>query len=410
MIKKLIYSLLERRHYWRYVSFSELAQLYASRTLRVLAVSMVSVFIGIYLYQNDYSITFILLYFAGYFLHRSLLTVPLAYLIAWMGPKHAALVSNLLYVPALLLLVMVPDYGVWALIGCAFLQGISVTLYDMSYLVDFSKVHHNEHAGKEISYMHILDMTAKGLSPIIGGFIAYWINPQATLFFASFIFAVAALPLFFTPEPVKTNQRITFHGVPWSKIYRGLRAELAVGVNYVSSSILWSLFIAIAIFGTDSNVIYAEIGVLSAIAILAGIIGARTFGVLVDRWRGRELLTTGVVGASLAHVARIFASTPFSVVMINIVNEIAVAAYALPFTKGMFAQADALPGYRIVYVSLMSGSAALGASLFCVVIAGISLFLDEILTFQVGYIITAFVVLMITKHGFVSLLKPRFFV
>jgi FlaA1/EpsC-like NDP-sugar epimerase len=45
MIKTLIYSLLERRHYWRYVSFSEIAEIYASRTLRVLAVSMVSVFI-----------------------------------------------------------------------------------------------------------------------------------------------------------------------------------------------------------------------------------------------------------------------------------------------------------------------------------------------------------------------------
>lgn len=409
MIKKLIYSFLERRHYWRYVSFSEIAELYASRTLRVLAVSMVSVFIGIYLYQNNYSITFILLYFAAYFLHRAWLTIPFAYLIARIGPKHATLISNLLYVPALLLLVMLPDYGIWALVGCGFLQGMSVTLYDMAYLVDFSKVRHDEHAGKEIGYMHILDGIAKGASPMIGGFIAYWINPQATLFFAAAVFAIAALPLFFTPEPVKTHQRITFHGLPWGKIYRGLRAELAVGVDYASSSVIWSLFLALAVFSVDNNAIYAQIGVLSGITVLASVVAARLFGVLVDRWRGKELLATGVVTDALTHIGRIFVATPFSAVIINIVNEIATVAFVMPFTKGMFAQADALPGYRIVYMSLMSGTAALGASLFCVLLAGISLYADEIMTFQISYLIASLTVLVIVKHGFTSLLKPRFF-
>lgn len=409
MIKTLIYSLLERRHYWRYVSFSEIAEIYASRTLRVLAVSMVSVFIGIYLYQNNYSITFILLYFAAYFLHRAWLTVPFAYLIARIGPKHATLLSNLLYVPALLLLVMLPSYGVWALAGCCFLQGMSVTLYEMSYLVDFSKVHHGEHAGKEISYMHILDGVAKGASPMLGGFIAYWVNPQATLFFAAAIFAVAAVPLFFTPEPVKTHQRITFHGVPWSKLYRGLRAEMAVGVDYVTSSVVWSLFLALAVFGIDNNAVYAQIGVLSGVTVLASVIASRMCGVLVDRWRGKELLTTGVVVDALTHIGRVFVATPFSAMVINIVNEIATVAFVLPFTKGMFAQADTLPGYRIVYMSLMSCAATLGAALFCTLLAGISLYIDEVPTLQIGYVIASLTVLIIIKHGFMSLLKPRLF-
>lgn len=54
MLKQLIYRLFERRHYWREMSFSEMAELYTSRVLRTLAVSMVSIFIAIYLYQNGY--------------------------------------------------------------------------------------------------------------------------------------------------------------------------------------------------------------------------------------------------------------------------------------------------------------------------------------------------------------------
>lgn len=407
MIKKLIYRLLERRHYWRYVSFSEIAELYASRMLRTLAVSMVTVFIGIYLYQNGYSITFIFLYFAGYFLYRSLLSVPFAYLIARIGPKHATLVSNFLYVPALLLLVMLPQHGIIALFGCGLLQAMSVTLYDMAYHVGFSKVRHEEHVGKEIGYMHSLDVLARGVSPMLGGFIAYWVNPQATLYFAAIIFAVAAVPLFFSPEPVRTRQQISFHGLPWRKIYRGVRAEFGVGADYVSSNIMWSLHIAIVVFGTATNAVYAQIGVLSAITILAGVAAAKVFGTLVDQWKGRELLLTGVVCDSLTHIGRIFVGTPFGVVVINIMNEFSTVAYTMPFMKGLFAQADELPGYRIVYMSIMTGAAAMGASLMCVIVAALSLWLEEPDTIQVGYVLLAIAVFIITKHGFMSLRKPR---
>lgn len=407
MIKHLIYRLLERRHYWRYVSFSEIAELYASRTLRTLAVSMVSIFVGIYLYQNGYGLTFIMLYFAAYYVLRTFLSWPTAYCIARIGPKHATLLSNFLYVPSLLLFVMVPGYGILALIGAGFFQALSVTLYDMAYLVDFSKVRHNFHAGKEISYMHMLDQIAKGLSPVIGGFIAYWFNPQALLFTASVVFAVAAIPLFFTPEPVKTHQHITYHGVAWRKIYKAMIAQFATGIDFIASSVMWSLLIAIAIFSIGSNVVYAQLGVLSSVTVLAGVVSAKLFGRLIDKRAGGLLLQTGVSANALAHLLRVFVATPLGVLLVNIANEIATAAYTLPYTKGLFDLVDELPGYRIVVMSLMSGMAALGAAFFSLVMAGLSMVFEEVQSLQVGYIISAFFVLLIMRHGFPGLKRRR---
>lgn len=385
-----------------------MAELYASRTLRTLAVSMVTVFIGVYLYQNGYDVSFILLYFASYFLFRASLAYPFAYVIARIGPKHASLISNFLYVPALLLLVMLHEYGEWALVGCGIFQGLSVTLYEMAYLVDFSKVRHDEHAGKEIGYMSMLDQIAKGLSPVIGGFIAYLFGPQATLLFAAAIFTLAALPLFFTPEPVRTHQTITFHGLPGKRIRRGIFAQLLIGSDVTASGLLWSLFIVTTIFSAGSNAVYAQLGVVSSITLITGVIAARIFGLLVDHRRGNELLTVGVVADSLVHVSRLFVTTPLGIVMVNVTNELATTAYAMPFTKAMFAMADELPGYRIVYMSLISASMALGASLFCVVMAFVSLFFPVTLTLQIGFASVAVLVTGITLHGFPSLRKRRF--
>ncbi len=409
MLQRIIYRLLERRHYWRYISFSEMAELYASRTLRTLAVSMVSVFVGLYMYQNGYPLSGIFAYFGAYFLYRALLAYPYAYVIARIGPKHATMISNFLYVPALLSMATLPEYGVWSLVGCAFFQGLSVTLYEMSYLVDFSKVRHHEHAGRELGYMSMLEKIASSLSPLIGGLIAYFFGPQATLLFAAAVFAVAGLPLLMSPERVRTRQSISFRGLAVKKVYRNVLAEMTVGFDVIASGLMWSLFVMIMIFGSSTNAVYAEIGALSSLTLVTSIITARLFGRIVDRHRGRELLQAGVVVDSLTHMARPFVTTPLGVVMVNITNEMATTAYAMPFTKAMFAMADDLPGFRIVYMSIMSGSLALGASLFCGILALISLQLSELHTLQVGYAIAVVVVWGITTHKLPNLTKRRVF-
>ncbi len=408
MIKKLIYRFLEKRHYWRYVSFSEVAELYASRTLRLLALSMVNVFVAIYLYQQGYNLTFITFVFAGYYLFRAIVSYPFAYLIALIGPKHATLMSNLLFIPSLLLLIALPEYGIICIIGFTVFQALSLSLYDMAYLVDFSKVKHDEHVGKEIGYMQILDQIARGASPFIGGFIAYWFGPQATLFVAAFIFLIAAMPLFFTPEPVKTHQQITFYGIPWRKIRRPLIAYAALGYDTIASTLLWSLYIALAVFGiTSSNTIYAQLGVLASLTMVAGVIAAKIFGTIIDKHRGKELLSISAVANALLYLARPFAATPLAVLMINIGNQFATAGYSLPFTKGLFALADDLPGYRIAFITLMNAAASLGAMIVCLIVAGLSLVLDETVSLQWTYGISAVIVLLIMVHKFPALNKLK---
>ena len=104
MIQKIIHRLLERRYHWRTVGFSELAELYANRLLRLMAVNMVAGVVSIYMYQLGYPVWFILSFFTAYFFSRAILSFPAAYLVARIGPKHASLVSNFIGVPALLAL------------------------------------------------------------------------------------------------------------------------------------------------------------------------------------------------------------------------------------------------------------------------------------------------------------------
>jgi hypothetical protein len=75
----------------------------------------------------------------------------------------------------------------------------------------------------------------------------------------------------------------------------------------------------------------------------------------------------------------------------------------MPFAKGAFEQADNLPGYRIVYMTMIGVSAPIGAMLMALIIAGISLFFDEVRSMQIAFLLTAVAVLLIRMQRFPAL-------
>jgi MFS family permease len=388
-IKRLIYRFLEHRHYWRYGDFSEMAELYASRVLRLMAVSMVGVLVIIYLYQLGYSFAFIMFYCSLYFVARGLCTFPSAKLVARVGPKHGMLISNLLYVPGL------AAFGIF--------QAISVSLYDIAHFVDFSKVKHNEHVGKELGFMSIVDRLSTSLSPLIGGVIAYYFGPQATMWAAALIFAIAAAPLLFSPEPTRTHQQIIFRHFNWRRTWRGMAAEAGAGVDFVISGGIWSLYIAVAVLGTTSNIVYAQIGALATVTIFASLVFAKAFGRLIDRRKGGILLTYSVIANSLLHVFRPFATTVPGVAFVNVVNQAVTNGYNMPFIRGMFDVADSLPGLRIVYLSYMELALCVGAAAFFAVLGVIGLYVAPTLAMQIGFVIAGILTTVIAFHGFPAL-------
>ena len=377
MLQSMIHRFLRRRHFWRYATFDEVAELYASRTMRMVAQNMISLFVAVYLYQNGFSLLFIALYFAGYFLLRAAVSYPAARYAAYFGPKHGILVANLLYIPALVCFAFVPEYGIWAVLAFGFFQAWSMTMYDLSYLIDFSKVKHTEHAGKEIGFMQIFDRGAASLSPLVGGAVASFISPEATMLVSAAIFALASWPLFRTAEQTATRQPLRISGFPWKTTYRSIIAETAVGVDVFASNAIWVLFLSVVVFAGSSNDLYIKIGSLVSITIVTSFLAAYTFGRLIDRRRGGDLLRISTIADSLTHVFRIFVTGPVGVVAANVTNEVATTGYSMAFNRGLFDTADR-SGHRVVYLLFIEvalnigsmGAALVMALLFVIMPAG----------------------------------------
>lgn len=377
MIKKFFHALLLRRRFWRYATMSEVAEIYMSRMLRIAALNMVSAFIVIYLYQNGFSIAQIAFIWAITYGIKALLTLPLATLVAWIGPKHATFVSNILYIPAMILFAVVPEHGVAALYPALLLQGLSTVLYTVAYWVNFSKVKNLKSAGKEIAFMNMFEKITAGLSPVVGGFVAFLFGPQIVIGVSAFLFLVAAAPLFRTGEPVKTRRVLKFHGFPWRLFFSQFSGHFASGYDVFASGVVWSLFVAIVVIGIDgSNEVYAITGVLLSVVFVVALIFSYLYGKIIDRKRGWELYKAGVLADVAVHTMRPFIDTTIAVVGINATREATHTAYMLPYTRGLFDTAD-VSGARSTYLGLVSLMNNFGAGIAAAVLGCMALYLAE---------------------------------
>ena len=399
MLQKIIHRFLLSRHFWRYATFDEVAQLYTARLLRMTASASLALFSAVYLYKNGYSLVFIAGFYVIYFFVKSLLPFGLAHYIARFGPKHGMLVSNILNIPALLIFSMVPEYGLVALVLFSVFNAISLVMYNISHNVDFSKVKNTNNAGKEISIMSAMDKIAAGISPLVGGLVAWLVSPEATLWFAAALFLGAALPLFRTAEPVRLNQKISYVGFPWKVMLPSILARSAAGADAYLTGVVWMLFLTVTVFSQSGDAVYAQLGGLASLTLVIGFIVLRLYGKLIDKRKGGELLRAMTIGNTFVHFMRPFASTVPMVVLINIANEAMTSGHVMAFTRGMYDNADR-SGHRIAYLMLSESAVNFGASLMSAVFLVIFLILPTVPAFNAVFIVGGLGALFIMSARF----------
>ncbi len=392
MLRSFFYRILQHRHFWRDATFSEVADLYASRTLREAAIYIGAGFTSVYLYEIGYSLVFIMSFWAIIYFAKALITPLAGLLVARFGTARSTLVSNLLYIPAMLAIGSISELGFSAIVIFAICMGMSGTLYGVTYLVEFSRVKNPVHAGKEIGFMNILERATIAISPVIGGTIALYFGVQITMWIASLLFVFSAILLFRVSIHSETQQRISIRGFPWRMTINSLLARSCEGFDVIATSTVWGLMIAIIIFPTVGDKIYVIIGILSSVMIIVAIVISIVYGKIIDKNKGGNLLKIGVGTNSLVHLSRIFATTPIDALGINVANEAATTAQNMAFLRGMFDTADS-SGHRIMYLVGIELMGSVGAMIASIVMTICASSFSGVNSFQVFFVIAAVVIL-----------------
>lgn len=404
MLAKILFSLTGNRHHFRHMTFDELGELYASMMLRSLAMSMAGIFIPIYLYQQGYAIWEIFVFYSAVYATQFIFTVPIARLTARIGPKHTILISYFFQIATMVGLIYINDFPLIQLIAILF--GISNIAFFTAFHVDFSKVKHSSHGGRELGWLYTMERIGAVLGPLIGGLLAFIFAPEYTFGVSIAILLFASVPLLLTKEPTKTHQKLNFSKLKLSGVRPDVASYSFFVVEIAVSMIVWPLFIGVVVFRDNP---YIQIGSIVSLSILVAIGLARMIGKIVDNRRGRSLLRLSVLVNSLIHVVRPFTSGYVMALGINLVNEGVTAGYRMPYFKGMYDAADDHPGSRIVYIAVMELFANLSRAAFFIFAATCAYFVaSEHLVFGILFFVGAISSLLIMLERFPAL-KPRKF-
>lgn len=401
MIKTLVYRLLRHHHFWREVGFDELSELYISMMFRGMAISLVGLFVPLYLLGLDFSVADIIMVMAWYFTVRALFFDFIAgHTVARIGPKHSMVISYLLLVGSTTLFLTLPSFG-WPLWLLGGLWGGAQSFFFIAFNVDFSKVKHSEHGGKELGYIIMMEKTGAVLGPLVGGFVATYFGPRYIFIIGIALLIFGLVPLFRTAEPVKLRQRLDFKGFKVRKHRRVFMSFVGVGIENNISVFVWPLFLGVFIL-TDASA-YAKLGVLTAVSFIVSIIASKAIGQTIDDRKGRVLLRYSAVANSLIHLVRPFVSTYPVAFGLNIINDIVTPGYRIPFFKGLFDSADEVPGYRIVYITSLEAFGSLVKAAICWFLVVLAFNLSAYATLTIGFGMAAVVSLLIMTERFKAL-------
>lgn len=383
MIKQLFHRLLRRHHFWRHVGFDELSQIYISSFFRTMAISLVGIFIPIFLYDLGYGLEGVFVFHMMYFLARSVVHLPAGYLIARVGPKHTILLSFIAQLTTSFMFLLLPNYDI-PLMLIAAIFAVANTLFFVAYHVDFSKVKHSDHSGKEMGFANVVQRIGGALGPVTGGVVATLFGPEYIFLVMSVMLFIGVLPLFTTAEPVQTRQRIRFRTFPTSRIKRDLVSYVGLTVPHHLSVSLWPFFLALYALGSS---VYLELGILSSVAFLVSIVTAFAIGRVVDNGKGRSLLRIASVTDMFVQFMKPFVgSFPFALTL-NSVGESTAVSMRITYHKGMYDAADSHPGNRIVYVSIMELAGALTKAIIWAIMLLIGIWVGFDAAFVAGFII-----------------------
>lgn len=399
MFQKIIKRLFYKRHYWRDVGFDDLSKIYSNMFLRSFALSVISVFVPVYLYKIGFSVVSILTMYIFWFLFRIAFSPLVAKLISIFGLKHTVALATVAHIVYLTMLMTIQDLH-WPLISVALVGSLAAVTFLIAHEVNFSRIKDVENGGKELGFVQIFEKLGTVIGPLAGGLLANYTDPRYTLGLAITILTGSLIPIFLSTEPNFTYKRVVFKRFPFKRHRRDFYSSAALTVENTISTVIWPFFISITVFTSNT---FAKLGLIASLSTVVALIAIYSIGKLVDEEKGGMLLNAGAISNSILHLFRPFVGGIGQVIGVGIVNEPVTTAYRLPYLKGRFDAADQVIGYRVLYFSVTDMLANVANVLVWSLLLIIALIKEPIFSLKVSFFIASVASLLIMSQKFRSL-------
>jgi len=305
----------------------ELNEIYLNQIIQTLAVSLIGIFIPIYLFEIGFDLIMIINYYMVFSLGVIFFSFLTAKISARIGLKHTIFLSTIPLITIYILLQFLGHYNMYSLFYLIpIIQGMWSSLYWIPLHSEFVKNSHKLHEGNEIGNLLAFPKLVATFAPFFGAVILKAMGFDVLFIMVIALIMLSVAPLFLTGD---SKKRFNFDMEKFRWILpKNLHIHLfAEGILFVVEVLIWPLLV------------YFLFRDIMGIGILATItsIGVIAFTFVVSRYANtasnkRNLMRIGGIFYGLVLVARAFVTNMSEV-------------YILSFLGGIFSTMIAISIY-----------------------------------------------------------------
>lgn len=357
-----------------------LSNLFVAEAVKSFALSLVSVFIPIYLYKSGYSIQFILGIMLIQAVIRACLAPLMAYLVNILGSNLLIAISYLMTFAYLLLFAKSHGNSSIVILAAA-MWGIANSFYWIAFHVYFSTARTVKRTGKQLSYFDITVQIASALGPFIGGLVAIAYGASTIFVLAAVLVFLGMYPLLSRKTQASRRTQINWRNVHIKRITPDIISGLGDGMNSIIGTAVWPLLIIIVLKT------YTRVGLSVTLSLLLSMIIILVIGRLSDTNKRTWLLWFGTRVNSLITLLRIFTFSFVSATILGAADQISYYIMRTPWSVCFYAHSD--EEQKVEYITVI----VLASNIAAVCSWGLLLVLSYWLSFRtllnVGLIIGA---------------------
>jgi len=310
----------------------KLNDLYLSVAIKSFALSMLGIFIPIFLIKQEYNLPSVLIFYAVINATHALFVVPATKICSAYGFRYCISLSF-----PLLLIFYTGLYTLniyhWPLFFLGFVFGLSNAFYWTGYHLDFSVFGDHHHRGREVGTVKIITLIFQALGPFVGGLILAFIGFGALFISAAILLLCSSLPLFFLK---KNHSPIIFSA---KKFFKGQKIKdvltfAGYGIESGIATVIWPVFIFFAVLNN-----FWELGLISSLSLFFSLIFIFVVGKLFDIY-GKIILKLGSILNTAVWIFRFFVRTKFQVYLADSFYGITQTLVHVPFDAMSYEKAN----------------------------------------------------------------------
>lgn len=315
------------------VNKSQLPRIFQMMSINSFGISLISIFIPIYLLQLGYSFQMVMVWLIiqhSSLLLNSFLTILCSNRIGLVHCLHIRFVLLLSY---LLLMFVLPSHR-FLFFCIPILIGMEAAFFWIPLNILFVRNTEKDTMGGSLSKFFAYPKVFSMLSPLVGGFIALYLGFPTLFIFAISIVFVAFIPLL----PLRSEK--THFILSWSTAKETYKRQKKYFIPEVidnfteDAGIIWSLFIYLQLISIT------QVGIVSALASFAGIFFTLTLGRLTDTWNKHKLLKIGAISVTLIWIGAFFIGTYIPIAwlfyMATVIMALSMKVFLVPYQSMLF--------------------------------------------------------------------------